>query len=187
LSGKTLLAAGSGLLCYIDKMLLFVMRHGIAEDQSASGVDGDRALTLDGRHGVRRVAHALKTFGEVPVRIVSSPLVRALQTAELTAAALDRPDAVAIARELALGGRTAKIARSVVLAADTNVMLVGHEPDLGDFVSELAGPILSEGFLKAMVVGFMVRPDAAHPRGYTASPAFVLHPKTLGIRTEFDT
>ena len=174
-------------LCYTLVMLLFVMRHGVAEDQSASGVDGDRALTPDGRHGVRRVAHALKTFGEVPVRIVTSPLVRALQTAELVATALDRPDVVEIARDLALGSRAASVAGRLVLAANTSVMMVGHEPDLGDLVTDLAGPILSRGFQKAMVVGFEVEADGAHPRGWTARPSFVLDPQTLGIRAGFGT
>src|SRR5215207_5369 len=62
------------------------MRHGPAEDSSPTGRDGDRALTPDGRERTRAVARALIAENEAPLTIVSSPLVRALQTAEIVAA-----------------------------------------------------------------------------------------------------
>ena len=63
-------------------MKLYVMRHGPAEDHHAAG-DAARALTTSGRERVRQVAELLVTEGEAPKHIVSSPLVRALQTAEI--------------------------------------------------------------------------------------------------------
>ncbi len=66
-------------------MKLYVMRHGPAEDQANSGVDGDRALTTSGRARVQAVAETLTQLGEEPLFIVSSPLVRAVQTAEIVA------------------------------------------------------------------------------------------------------
>lgn len=61
------------------------MRHGPAEDHAASGRDFDRALTASGRERVRDVARALVEGGEAPLVILTSPLVRALQTAEIVA------------------------------------------------------------------------------------------------------
>lgn len=111
-------------------MILYVMRHGIAEDVSTSGRDLDRALTDRGRDLVRRVAGLLSKQRSAPLpRILSSPATRAHQTAllvrEIAGGSLevdDRlgPDAgcdelpVALARELALQARDA--------------MLVGHQP-----------------------------------------------------------
>src|SRR5271155_3406021 len=64
---------------------LYIMRHGPAEDHAASGRDFDRALTASGRERVRDVARALVEGGEAPLVILTSPLVRALQTAEIVA------------------------------------------------------------------------------------------------------
>src|SRR4051812_9306069 len=66
-------------------MKLYVMRHGPAEDSSASGRDADRVLTVAGRERVRLVAQALMDGAEYPFTIVSSPLARALESAEIVA------------------------------------------------------------------------------------------------------
>ena len=66
-------------------MKLYVMRHGPAADDSPSGRDADRALTPAGRERVTLVAKALTEGGEEPFAILSSPLVRAVETAEIVA------------------------------------------------------------------------------------------------------
>jgi phosphohistidine phosphatase len=66
-------------------MKLYVMRHGPAEDHADSGMDGDRALTANGRDRVRAVAALLVDLNEEPLSIITSPLVRAVQTAEVVA------------------------------------------------------------------------------------------------------
>jgi phosphohistidine phosphatase len=68
-------------------MKLYVVRHGPAEDAATSGADSDRALTAAGRERVRAVARALIEIDEVPRLVVSSPLVRAVQTGEIVALA----------------------------------------------------------------------------------------------------
>ena len=93
-------------------MKLYVMRHGPAEDFAPSGRDGDRALTTSGRERVRAVAKLLATEGEAPRMIVSSPLVRAMQTAEIVAAELGI-DNVETGHELAPGGDAAVLARAL--------------------------------------------------------------------------
>ena len=66
-------------------MKLYVMRHGPAEDDAPTGRDADRVLSAAGRERVRLVAQALEDGGESPFAILSSPMARALETAEIVA------------------------------------------------------------------------------------------------------
>src|SRR4051812_39406226 len=66
-------------------MKLYVMRHGPAEDDAPTGRDAVRVLSAAGRERVRQVAQALTDGGEFPFSILSSPLARALETAEIVA------------------------------------------------------------------------------------------------------
>jgi phosphohistidine phosphatase len=172
----------------MSAMKLLVMRHGPAEDFAHTGRDADRALTASGRERVRAVAKALVDEGEAPFVIVSSPLVRALQTAEIVAAitGLDRrareeekakrsgaSGTVEIRREMAPGGDEVGLVSELVAAGRKRVMIVGHEPDLSMLVHRLVGQTPPQGMLKAMVVGVKLKPDAE------ARPWFVLDPKTL--------
>jgi phosphohistidine phosphatase len=160
-------------------MKLYVMRHGPAEDHSDSGADGDRALTVAGRDRVRAVAKALYDQGEAPAHIVTSPLVRAVQTAEIVALVtklFDRDGTVEVRRAIAPGGDGAQLALAFAMEARRRVMLVGHEPDLGTLVSRLVGPF-GRAFEKAMVVGVHMPDGGGRPR-----LRFVLDPK--GLRFE---
>src|SRR6266404_3492986 len=66
-------------------MELYLLRHGIAEDEAASGRDADRRLTGEGREKLRRVLERAHSAGVRPSLILSSPLRRALETAEIAA------------------------------------------------------------------------------------------------------
>lgn len=150
------------------------MRHGPAEDFSASGRDFDRALTAHGRERVKVVAARLAELDEAPKVIVSSPLVRALQTAEIVAAELGVP-AVETNRALAPGGPAHDLALELAHLGRKRVMVVGHEPDLSALVASLHRAEFAFDMLKAMVVGLSVS---------TSGPAtlrFVLDPKTLAV------
>lgn len=176
-------------------MKLYVMRHGPAEDLSPTGRDGDRALTPEGRERTRAVARALAEGDEAPLTIVSSPLVRALQTAEIVAALTDvekrvrdskdgggAPGAVEIRREMAPGGDTLGLIIELVRAGRKRAMIVGHEPDLSMIVSRLVRRSPPQGMLKAMVVGLKVEAAAEGEHGegaIRAQPRFILDPKTL--------
>jgi phosphohistidine phosphatase len=152
---------------------LYVMRHGPAEDPTASLNDFDRALTGPGRERVRRVVGELARRGELPRAIISSPLVRALQTAEIVAQAGQIEQPVAVRREIAPGGDLRGLVREFAIAGARRVMLVGHEPDVSELVYGLAPAALEGGFDKAMVVGLRISgEDRAERR-------FVLEPRTL--------
>jgi phosphohistidine phosphatase len=178
---------------------LYVMRHGPAEDVSATGRDGDRALTREGRDRTRAVGRALLDASEAPLTIVTSPLVRALQTAEVIAAVTDlearvraskdaggATGAVEVRREMAPGGDALGLIAELVRSGRKRAMIVGHEPDLSMIVSTLVHRLPEQGMRKAMVVGLKVEPAATggpsgRERGgaLTAQPRFVFDPKTL--------
>jgi broad specificity phosphatase PhoE len=70
---------------------LYLMRHGIAADLGDAGVlkDEDRPLTLEGRAKMRQAAEGIGEFGLKLNLILTSPLLRARQTAEVVAEVLD--------------------------------------------------------------------------------------------------
>jgi phosphohistidine phosphatase len=143
-------------------------------------MDSDRALTASGRERVRSVAKLLLAADEQPLQILTSPLVRAVQTAEIVAITTklgDRDGSLQVRRELSPGGAGGKaLVASLASNGGKRVMLVGHEPD----VSELASALLSKGtpqpFEKAMVLGIHVGPNGDHAR-----LRFVLDPRSLKL------
>lgn len=170
------------------------MRHGPAEDTSPTGRDGDRALTPEGRERTRAVARALLTENEAPLSIVSSPLVRALQTAEIVAAVTElekrvreakgaggSSGAVEVRREMAPGGDTFGLVLELLRAGRKRVMVVGHEPDLSMLVAQLVGRHNEQGMTKSMVVGVKLFAPAGATSGdeLTRELRFILDPKTL--------
>lgn len=155
---------------------LYVMRHGPAEDEAASSRDEDRALTVSGRDRVRGVAGLLVDANEAPLCVVSSPLVRALQTAEIVAAATKlsaKGGSVEVRRELAPGGDGVLLVKSL-LSNKKRALVVGHEPDLSALLADLLGEPLPVPMEKAMVVGLSVKPA-------TAALRFILEPKALAL------
>lgn len=112
-------------------MRLYVVRHGKAEDVGPDGTDASRRLTEDGRRDFRRGAEGFATLHVRLDRILTSPLARARETADLLAEALDGPRPERLA-SLAFGDEME------ILAAATRggdeVAVVGHEPTLGRLV-----------------------------------------------------
>jgi phosphohistidine phosphatase len=121
-------------------MEIYLLRHGIAEDNAASGRDADRRLTDEGRAKLRRVLERAHAGGVRPSLILSSPYRRALETAEIAA------------RELGYEG---KIVRTPALIPDASpqevwdaireyrgesaVLAAGHEPLFSATVAYLLG------------------------------------------------
>ncbi len=159
------------------------MRHGPAEDHADSGMDSDRALTASGRERVRSVAKLLLELGEEPLQVIASPLVRAVQTAEivaLTTKLSDREGTVEVRRELSPGGGGGRaLVAALAAAGSKRVMLVGHEPDLSELTASLMSRGTPRSFEKAMVVGIHVGPEGDHSR-----LRFVLDPRALELEPD---
>lgn len=120
-------------------MELYFLRHAEAEDARSGLADGDRRLTPEGSEATKREAEGLRKLGLKLDLVLTSPLVRARQTAEIVAKALGLPTPTA-ASQLASGCELADLRSLLSEHADCKrVMLVGHEPDFSRMVSQLVG------------------------------------------------
>jgi phosphohistidine phosphatase len=117
-------------------MTIYFLRHAEAEDQAAS--DFDRKLTPKGLQQAEKVGKFLFSHGLAPAVILSSPVTRARQTAELVASALGQE--VVIEGWLACGMETPTLLeRLAPHAGSDSVLIVGHEPDFSTAISDLCG------------------------------------------------
>lgn len=114
-------------------MKLYVIRHGIAEAGGPGLADEDRRLTEAGREELRRSVEGLAAFGLRLDTVLTSPLVRARETAALVRKGIPGP-APALLPDLAPGGDLAQVLRAAEGAGE-RVAVVGHEPGLGCLVS----------------------------------------------------
>ena len=119
-------------------VVVYLMRHGIAEEPSRGVSDADRALTEDGVRKTTRVAEGLRALGVVPDAILSSPLRRADETARIAGGILAPDCAITFTPLLAGDTPTEAIAKCLrPPRAARQVMLVGHQPGLGELASDL--------------------------------------------------
>jgi phosphohistidine phosphatase len=117
-------------------MHLYILRHANADTEAAT--DSARTLSEKGEEQARAVAQFCHSHRIHPAVIFASPLIRARQTAKPVAKALNA--AVTTARWLACGARPDAILAELSALRDVRaVMLVGHEPDLGDLIAHLLG------------------------------------------------
>lgn len=116
-------------------MKLFFLRHGIAEDARGGMSDAERALTDEGRAQLQPIAYALHRLGMQPATILTSPLVRARQTAEIVAPILGSP--VEVVDELRPGCTLDDLTRLLRRYPQETIMLVGHELDFSSLAARL--------------------------------------------------
>ena len=120
---------------------IYLVRHGIAEERGEAWPDDTkRPLTEEGMEGVRKAARSLARLGVTFDVVLTSPLVRTRQTAEIMAAEMAPRPAVVTVDALAPGGSSsAVLAELEKHAKRKRIALVGHEPGVGDLGSKLAG------------------------------------------------
>lgn len=127
------------------RLPLLVMRHGPAEALTAKhGRDADRRLTPQGRARTERACAALSRLLPPLERIYTSPYLRASETAELLAAALEVP-APTVTPLLAPGFERARLAQMLAEGGGSGVAIVAHEPDLSEFIAWLSGARVEMG------------------------------------------
>ena len=118
-------------------MKLCFLRHGEADWPNWNKPDDERPLTERGRKEMKRVAKYLECLKFVPDAILTSPLPRASQTAEIVGKRLG----IELQIEPALA-HSFNIERLRRLVAKTNAecaMIVGHEPEFSDVIGKLTG------------------------------------------------
>jgi phosphohistidine phosphatase len=120
---------------------LYLIRHAVAEEQGdAWPDDAKRPLSDDGAARMRKAARGLARLGVTLDVILTSPLVRTRQTAEIVAAAFEmRPPIVAV-ESLAPGGSPPAVLTDLEKQVRRReIALVGHEPGIGELATRLAG------------------------------------------------
>jgi len=125
-------------------MKLYIIRHAIAVDEGTPEYeqDGDRPLTDKGRKKMRQIAKGLRALGVEFDRILSSPYVRASETADILADVFKMKKKIAYSENLIpMGEPDLLIAEINENHAVDSLALVGHEPNL----SGLVGLLTAEG------------------------------------------
>jgi len=137
-------------------MKLYLVRHAIAENAGTAAYEDDslRPLTDKGREKMKKIAGALKGIGISPDLLVSSPYVRASQTASILAKVLKYKEEIAYSNSLMpMGEADDMIGEINEKYSVDELMLVGHEPNLSMLMSVLlaGNPDISINFKKGGV------------------------------------
>jgi len=120
-------------------MIIGFFRHGPAVPPGTAGVeDAKRPLTPEGKQKTQQAAEGLQRLGLGFDRILTSPLPRALETAEIVARALKMPRPQ-VSERLLPGSVPRTILQAVQELEARAPLLVGHEPDLSAAVALLIG------------------------------------------------
>jgi phosphohistidine phosphatase len=155
-------------------MELYIIRHGIALAHGTPDVaEDERPLTSKGQKRMRQVARGLRRLGVAPDRIVTSPLPRAAETAEIVAAALRLSDRLETADALRADRDAASIRDWVAARTEARLMIVGHNPALSELVGLLAVGPAARGVCelrKGGVAALVSRPDGGFALDWVASP-----------------
>jgi phosphohistidine phosphatase len=165
-------------------MQLYLVRHAIAAEQDPRQWPDDRQrpLTAAGKRRFRRTVNSLvavmQSAGKVE-RLITSPLVRARQTAAmLHRAGLPQP----VEESVLAPGRTATRVLAVLRAHDVpSIVLVGHEPDLGRLLAVCIAGADAKLSLRFRKGGAACLSFAGVPRVGEATLEWLLPPKALRV------
>ncbi len=134
---------------------IYIVRHAVAGERGPSYPDDRlRPLTDEGIARFRQAVRGLAAINVTVDLVLTSPLVRALQTAELLVAGLPGHPRMDTLDALAPGGRVALIMEAIAQRSrqrQNRIALVGHEPDLGELAARLLAARGSIQFKKGAV------------------------------------
>jgi len=123
-------------------MKIYLVRHGIAYEPGEPGYEDDtqRPLTDKGRDKMNKVAHVLKRLNMKPDMILSSPYLRAEQTAEILAKELKyKKNKIEFSERLLPTSQPEPLIAEIIEKYNVEeLVVVGHEPCLGLLISTLA-------------------------------------------------
>jgi phosphohistidine phosphatase len=157
---------------------LYLIRHGVAEDRGEDYPDDSkRPLTSDGISQLRKAAKALDALGVGFDHIITSPLTRTKQTADVFAEYLKSRPSVSNSDAMAPAGTPAAVLQELGKhMRKARIALVGHEPNIGELAARLIGSRTPLEFKKGAVcrIDFEVFP----PKG-AGQLRWFLTPKML--------
>lgn len=123
-------------------MLLYLVRHGIAIDRSdpKAPAEAERPLTAKGVQKTRAAALGLNELGAKPEVFISSPYVRAVQTAEIFAEALGySPNKIRMSDALKPAANPADIVKEIQRIRAKEITCFGHAPHMDLCIAHLSG------------------------------------------------
>jgi len=123
-------------------MFLYLVRHGVAVDRDdpSATPDPERPLTPKGVQKTRAAALGVKKMGIKPDLLISSPYLRAAQTAEIFAEALGfAPEKIHVSDALKSSASPAEIVKELSRLKAREVMCFGHAPQLDLLIAHLVG------------------------------------------------
>jgi phosphohistidine phosphatase len=122
-------------------MRIYLLRHAVAVERGTPGyANDDRPLTQDGIAKMKKAAKGIAQSIENVDLIMTSPLRRALETAKLVAAEYQCFDRIKATQSLLPGGDVKKLFEELARnKLREDVVLVGHNPGLGDIAAQLLG------------------------------------------------
>lgn len=150
-------------------MQLYVVRHGIAIDREdpKSPPDPERFLTEEGLEKTKRIAERIASVSPSPDLLLSSPYVRAMQTAEIFAAALEYPKQKIRRTDLLLPGAEPTLFFREI-AKDkhsSSVFIFGHAPHLNELIATGLGSKRNLTSLKKAGVALIELKRVSPPSG----------------------
>jgi phosphohistidine phosphatase len=122
---------------YLNVMLIYFLRHGEADWPDWKKPDDERPLTEKGKEEMHQVGAFLANLSVKPHIVVTSPLPRASQTAEIAAPYIDSK--CIEDKLLKPGFGRSELKKLLKKRAPESIMLVGHEPDFSKTVGKLTG------------------------------------------------
>jgi len=148
-------------------MQIYLLRQGIAEDARPGQPDSERALTGEGREKLRRVLKRAAAAGVEPGEILSSPLRRAVETAEVAAEALGYAGKVVKTRTLVPEASPFETWEEIRSRKDQRaILLSSHEPLMSSLAAFLLdSPALQVDMKKAALLRVDCDRFGSQPRG----------------------
>jgi len=123
----------------VNDRLIILFRHGVAEPRQEGAEDAQRRLTDDGRDKTTQAAHGLVRLLPSIGRILSSPYTRCVETARILRDALGGEVPLDLVESLAPGASVDALLAHIRPLAASEIVVIGHEPDLTDIMESLTG------------------------------------------------
>lgn len=160
-------------------MLLYLFRHGVAIDPAdpESPPDAERPLTREGIEKTRLAARGLRKLGVKPDLILASPLVRAIETAEIAARELGwTKEKIHRTAALEPDSDPAELLKELARLKKESVLCAGHAPHLDELIARAVGVRVAFTGLKKAGAACLEFASPASSRGVLL---WLLPPKVL--------